>query len=234
MLAECASSGTAGGFQAYFRWQGLFSSHLPFPARQPSHACTEKKRDLPPVSGPPPPPSSPTPAKSDEKIKNTDSRSADDSTGDSSDSPVEDWEELYSSDDMTRQPRVTPRQPPVYRDDYDTEEEKMPDPWNAIGIIGIRVYSKNEGLELRTVMEGSELLEGEMGEKGAADLDDAQINAGGVRAEEKDGGDTAKMECKIASYPPVIHKDDLEIRFEAEGKEENPAIGSLHDADEHA
>ncbi|KAH6959673.1 hypothetical protein BKA56DRAFT_637552 [Ilyonectria sp. MPI-CAGE-AT-0026] len=124
------------------------------------------------------------------------SRPAYDSAGDSSDSPVEDWEELYSSDDMTRKPHITPRQAPTHRDDYDTEEEKMPDPWNAIGIIGIRVYSKDEKLELRTVMEGGELLEGGMGKKGAADLDNAEENAGGVRAKGKGGSETANMEVK--------------------------------------
>lgn len=92
----------------------------------------------------------------------------------------------------------------------------MPDPWNAISIIGIRVYSKDEGLELRTVMEGGELLEGGMGEKGAADVDDAQNNAAGARAEEKDGEETATMEGEIASYPPVIQKDGTEIRDETD------------------
>ncbi|PCD19468.1 calpain family cysteine protease [Fusarium graminearum] len=56
----------------------------------------------------------------------------------------------------------------------------MPEPWNAICIVGVRVYSKDENLELRTVMEGGELLEGGMGPRGNVDLDDAQSNAGGV------------------------------------------------------
>jgi len=107
------------------------------------------------------------------------------SDGDSSDSPVEDWEELYSDDDYTRRPRQFPYPAPPLRDDYDTEEEKMPTPWNAVCIVGIRVYSKDEELELLTVMEGGS-LDG-MGEKGQADLDNAQDNAGGVRLGEENG-----------------------------------------------
>ncbi|KAH6999023.1 hypothetical protein BKA56DRAFT_665543 [Ilyonectria sp. MPI-CAGE-AT-0026] len=205
------------------------SSPMDTPKSQDSSidVLAEKKQEVPPISGPPPPPAPAAATEVEEKSKPAVSRPAYDSAGDSSDSPVEDWEELYSSDDMTRKPRITPQAAPPHRDDYDTEEEKMPDPWNAIGIIGIRVYSKDEHLELRTVMEGGELLEGGMGEKGAADLDDAQTNAAGVRAEEKDGADTAKMEGEIASYPPVIRKDGTEIDVDVEGQEKNSAIKSL-------
>ncbi|KAM0361987.1 hypothetical protein ACHAPK_011595 [Fusarium culmorum] len=34
------------------------------------------------------------------------------------------------------------------------QEEKMPDPWNAICIVGVRVYSKDEHLSLWTAVEG--------------------------------------------------------------------------------
>lgn len=165
---------------------------------------SEAKQEVPPVNGPPPA----TPVVKESKPRKA--RPAYDSAGDSSDSPVEDWEALYSSDDMVRKPRLTPQNAPAPRDDYDTEEEQMPDPWNAICIVGIRVYSKDAELELRTVMEGGELLEGGMGEKGAADLDDAQANAGGVRADEKNAVDEIK-EFKLPPYPPVVRKDGKEI-----------------------
>lgn len=138
-----------------------------------------EKQEVPPVTGQPPPPPPPP-----------GTREAD-SDGDSSDSPVEDWEELYSSDDLTRKPRTAPAAAPLPRDDYDTEEEKMPDPWNAVCIVGIRVYSKDAQLQLRTVMESGELLEDGMGEKGGEDLDNAQVNASGMRADEKKEADEA-------------------------------------------
>ncbi|KJZ76472.1 hypothetical protein HIM_04201 [Hirsutella minnesotensis 3608] len=150
-----------------------------------------KKQDVPPISGPPPPPRPASPAikSKDDKPK---SRSpskppkppVQDDGGDSSDSPVDDWEELYSSDDYARKPRLAPQPQPLPKDDYDTEEEKMPDPWNAVCIVGIRVYSKDADLQLRTLMEGGELLEGGMGEKGGEDLDNAQSNAAGMRVDE--------------------------------------------------
>ncbi|KAF4961770.1 hypothetical protein FSARC_10108 [Fusarium sarcochroum] len=109
-------------------------------------------------------------------------RPAYNSADESSDSPVEEWEALYSSDDLTRDPQSPQVNQAVAQDEYDSEEEKMPEPWNAICIVGVRVYSKDENLELRTVMEGGELLEEGIEPKGLADLDNAQSNAGGSRA----------------------------------------------------
>ncbi|KOS22143.1 Calpain-9 [Escovopsis weberi] len=147
---------------------------------------TGEQQDVPPLSGPPPSQDEPkgtvTPTASTSTTAPA-QKAAEESDGNSSDSPVEDWEELYSSDDYTRRPRSFPHPAPQPRDDYDTEEEKMPAPWNAVCIVGIRVYSKDEALELLTVMEGGELLEDGMGVKGPLDLDDAQANAGGVHGE---------------------------------------------------
>ncbi|KAI2621859.1 hypothetical protein GGS21DRAFT_547890 [Xylaria nigripes] len=99
---------------------------------------------------------------------------------DSSDSPVEEWELLYSSDDMTRKPRLM-NSPPAANDTNEAAESDgesaLPDPWNAICIVGFRVYSKDPDLELRVVIEGGDLVEGGMAEKGAAAIEDAQINA---------------------------------------------------------
>jgi hypothetical protein len=81
---------------------------------------------------------------------------------------------------MTRNPRLPQANPTAAQDENDSEEEKMPEPWNAICIVGVRVYSKDKNLELRTVMDGGELVGGGMGPKGAADPDNAQSNAGGV------------------------------------------------------
>ncbi|KAF4511548.1 hypothetical protein G6O67_003331 [Ophiocordyceps sinensis] len=164
----------------------------------------DKKQDVPPVSGPPPArrrATSPAPTTKDvSKSEKAPRTSEAESDGASSDSPVEDWEELYSNDDLTRKPRLAPQPPRQPRDDYDSEEEKMPDPWNAVCIVGIRVYSKDEHLQLRTVMEGGELLEDGMGEKGAEDLDNAQANAAGLRADEaRDDGEAILVPTKRLS-----------------------------------
>ncbi|KAB5569964.1 hypothetical protein GE09DRAFT_1170855 [Coniochaeta sp. 2T2.1] len=156
----------------------------------------DKKVDVPPaVSGAPPAaapapapaePAKPTPPKKTKTYATSD--------GESSASPISDWEELYSSDDMTHKPRVAgSAATPQYKIEYldDTDDEKDPDPWNAIAVVGLRVYSKDEDLELRVVMEGGQLEEGGMGEKGEVDLDNAQANAGGQRGRrvvKEDGG----------------------------------------------
>ncbi|KAM0362009.1 hypothetical protein ACHAPK_011574, partial [Fusarium culmorum] len=93
--------------------------------------AAQDKQEVPPVSEAPP-----APVEEDE----------------SSDSPVEDWEALYSSDDMARKPRLMQVKPAAAQDGYDSEEEKVPEPWNAICIVGVRVYSKDEYLELRTCL----------------------------------------------------------------------------------
>lgn len=151
------------------------------------------------------------------------------SDGESSASPIEDWEELYSSDDMTRKPRMSAPPPPgtvmvsKYKDE--TEDENEPDPWNAICVVGLRVYSKDEDLELRIVMEGGELEEGGMGEKGGVDLDNAQANAGGARIKKKEGegedgayeGDSEeeKKRGKHRRYSVIVQKGKGEEEYES-------------------
>ncbi|EXL63950.1 hypothetical protein FOPG_19780 [Fusarium oxysporum f. sp. conglutinans race 2 54008] len=155
------------------------SPHLTPKSMDSTAEGAEEKQEVPPVSGGPP-----APIEEEEPLP-TRPRPAYDSAGESSDSPIEGWEKLYSSDDNSRDPgRATSKWSRV-RSDTDSDEEKMPEPWNAICIVGVRVYSKDENLELRTVMEGGELLEGGMGSKGAADLDNAQSNAGGGRSNDK-------------------------------------------------
>lgn len=119
----------------------------------------------------------------------------------SSDSPVEDWEAIYSDDDYVRKPRTQPI-PDVHPDDlYPSEDEKLPDPWNAVCIVGFKVWSKDEDLELRVIMEGGALEEGGMGVKGERDLDNAQENAAGEREDGEEG----------AGYEAIVVKDEGEV-----------------------
>ncbi|KAI1158775.1 hypothetical protein F5B18DRAFT_656298 [Nemania serpens] len=125
---------------------------------------------------------------------------------DSSDSPVEDWELLYSSDDMSKKPRIATPQPAATTTTETVEsdgESGLPDPWNAICIVAFRVYSKDQDLDLRVVIEGGDLSEGGMGEKGAADIDNAQMNAGGEREKPKEA-DKVTDEFEIVDGAAII------------------------------
>ncbi|KAG4282263.1 hypothetical protein FPRO04_13307 [Fusarium proliferatum] len=136
-----------------------------------------------------------------------------DSTAESAEEKHEDWEALYSSDDMARKPYLPQANQAAAQDDYDSEEEKMPEPWNAICIVGVRVYSEDENLELRTVMEGGELLEGGMGSKGAADLDNAQSNVGGGRADNQDASKIKQDDAEGQEISPGIGKDSKDTEY---------------------
>lgn len=110
----------------------------------------------------------------------------------SSDSPVEDFELLYDEDDVTPTLRLAGAAPVPASAVQDSEDEDVPDPWNAIAVIGFRVYSKDENLELRVVMEGGELEQDGMGNLGEADLDNAVSNAAGQREKKQEEGEGGK------------------------------------------
>ncbi|KAJ4391702.1 hypothetical protein N0V93_005322 [Gnomoniopsis smithogilvyi] len=114
----------------------------------------------------------------------------DESDGYSSDSPVEDYEQLYDEDDANPTLRLAGSPAPAAAADEDSEDENTPDPWNAIAVVGFRVFSKDADLELRVIMEGGELEQAGMGNLGEADLDNAVTNAAGQREKKQD--DTKK------------------------------------------
>ncbi|KAI0802265.1 hypothetical protein GGR55DRAFT_458359 [Xylaria sp. FL0064] len=163
----------------------------------------EEKDSSPPVTSDP----APQPAtKEPEPTQKKASAPTYSSDCDSSDSPVEDWELLYSSDDMSKKPRMATPAPAATTTTEAVEsdgESSLPDPWNAICIVGFRVYSKDKDLDLRVVIEGGDLAEGGMGEKGAADIDNAQMNAGGGREQKKEA-DRVTDEFEIVDGAAII------------------------------
>lgn len=195
--------------------------------------ANDKVEDSSTSGGAPPEPASTGDAKKEEESKEPTkdpSPPAYDSECDSSDSPVEDWELMYSSDDMSKKPRMGAPPPPANNNDDVVEtdgESSMPEPWNAVCIVGFRVYSKDEELQLKVVMEGGELTEGGMGEKGAADIDNAQANAGGAREDKKDG-DKVTDEVKIIDGVPV-EKKKIVIDEDGEAKLDNTAEPAKED-----
>lgn len=129
------------------------------------------------------------------------------SENDSSDSPVSDWEALYDEDDLSKKPRMAPPPAPAPSTDkvVETDEEAgLPDPWNAVCVVGLRVYSKDEDLKLRVVIEGGDLAENGMGEKGAQDIDNAQINAASGAREKQ--GDDLKDRVEIIDGAAVVKR----------------------------
>ncbi|KAI1325222.1 hypothetical protein F5Y16DRAFT_277502 [Xylariaceae sp. FL0255] len=140
---------------------------------------------------------------------------------DSSDSPVEDWELLYSSDDMSKKPRMAtaPAATTTTTETVESDgESSLPDPWNAICIVGFRVYSKDKDLDMRVVIEGGDLAEGGMGSKGSADIDNAQINAAGERQEQKES-EKVTDEVEIVDGEAVI-KEKLVVDDKSEMTDE--------------
>ncbi|KAI8710302.1 Calpain catalytic domain-containing protein [Fusarium sp. LHS14.1] len=85
-------------------------------------------------------------------------RPANNSADESSDSPVEDWEVVHLANERVSKPHGNLYKQAAVQSDDETEEEGAPDPWNAVCVVGIRVYSKDSGLELHTMMEGDELI----------------------------------------------------------------------------
>lgn len=153
---------------------------------------------------------------------------------DSSDSPVEDWELLYSSDDMSKKPRIAAPAPAATTTTETVEsdgESGLPDPWNAICIVGFRIYSKDQDLDLRVVIEGGDLSEGGMGEKGAADIDNAQVNAGGEREKPKES-DKVTDEFEIVDGAAIIKQKmvvDEEKKGEAKNVDDTESKDSIDD-----
>lgn len=114
-----------------------------------------------------------------------------------SDSPVEDYERLYDEDDMSPTLRMLGTAAAPSAMAANSDDEDTPDPWNAIAVVGFRVYSKDEELELRVVMEGGALEQDGMGNLGEVDLDNAVSNAAGQRDREQKKEVEKKNDTKV-------------------------------------
>ncbi|KAK8016567.1 calcium-dependent cysteine-type endopeptidase-like protein [Apiospora rasikravindrae] len=178
--------------------------------------------------------STPVPAPAPAPEKERENKPAYSSDNDSSDSPVSEWENLYDSSDLSKKPRMAPPPPPAQTTDkvVETDEEAgLPDPWNAVCVVGFRVYSKDEDLELRVVIEGGDLAENGMGEKGAQDIDNAQINAASGVREKKLEGDNIKDQVEIIDGAAVVRKKAQPDDNKAGEKSDEPASKVTNDDD---
>lgn len=158
---------------------------------------------------------------SSDKEKKASSPAAE-SDGYSSDSPVEEYENLYEEDDTTTallpSSPDTPTAAKSKDDKSDDEDADTPDPWNAIAIVGFRVYSKDKNLELRVIMEGGLLEQDGMGTLGEADLDNGVANASGQRTKQAEGDENSGAGDKPGDPEKGDdHKDKEGVDGEREG-----------------
>lgn len=84
--------------------------------------------------------------------------------------------------------------PPAYPDEEDENADFKNDPWNAVCVVGVRVYSKDEGLSVLIVRPKSE-----DDEDTPLDLDDNSKGASGETTKEEAlaTGDPAQDETKV-------------------------------------
>lgn len=154
-------------------------------------------------------------------------KSDEESDGYSSDSPVEDWEKLYADDDP--KPAVRDAESPTSpTKEAESDDEDAPEPWNAIAVVGFRVYSKDENLELRVIMEGGELEQDGMGNLGEADLDNAVVNAAGQRDEINKKVPDIVVNSEIAAQ---AKHSDVQAPGLAAGDASNAANPSVQEGD---
>ncbi|KAH7221777.1 hypothetical protein B0J15DRAFT_599938 [Fusarium solani] len=129
------------------------SPHLTPKSVESEDGAARNKQEVRPIDGA-------TPALFEEKEPlPVRARPAYNSADESSDSPVEDWGIIDKVNERVSKPHDNLGKQAAVQNDDETEEEGAPDPWNAVCVVGIRVYSEDSGLELHTMMEGDEFLE---------------------------------------------------------------------------
>jgi hypothetical protein len=186
-----------------------------------------------PYPGPPPPPAPYGPNGRKSHQRSSYSRPppppqyAITSDGDSSASPISDFDDMYSDDDPTLKPRPinsggTSSGPSKPRTSNSDDEEET-DPWNAVCIVGFRVYSKDEGLEVKIYDEGDEdekLEAGKIDEGSEADAEDEQ----GEKKQDSETPGEAKKARGDEPKLPIRSKEDDELIL-VDGEKKALALG---------
>ncbi|KAF7944239.1 hypothetical protein EAE96_010641 [Botrytis aclada] len=160
----------------------------------------------PPSYGRGPPPSRPGPYVTSE--------------GESSASPLSDYD-MYSDDDPTLEPRNQPNEPKPPKEREVDEDE--PEPWNAVCIVGFRVYSKDEGLLLNVCEEDMEEEETGMEVENEAGIDGDVEDAEDDKNTEKKGRNGRDGKLKDAATGDDLISSDVATKIEFD-KDVNIAI----------
>lgn len=153
--------------------------------------------------GPPPPP----PPFSRDRKRASDRRDYITSEGESSASPISDFDDMYSDDDPTLKPRpVNATAAPGAKTRSNSDDEDETEPWNAVCIVGFRVYSKDEGLELLIWDESLDEMnrKNEKNKQAAIAKEDE-----GTDADVEDGGEESKE--KEDEKPNEDNKENQDV-----------------------
>lgn len=143
------------------------------------------------------------------------------SEGESSASPLSDYD-MYSDDDPTLKPRNQSTEPKPPKEREAGEDE--PEPWNAVCIVGFRVYSKDEGLVLTVCEEGMEEVI-ELKEDSEAGTDGDVEDAEDEDCHEKKGGNGEDLKLKDTAAGNDSTLSDVAIKIEPD-KDLNVAISN--------
>ncbi|KAF7865866.1 hypothetical protein EAF04_006031 [Stromatinia cepivora] len=135
------------------------------------------------------------------------------SEGESSASPISNYD-MYSDDDPTLKPRNPPNEPKPPKGKDEDDEDDEAEPWNAVCIVGFRVYSKDEGLVLKVCEEGMEEVthskeENEAATDGGVEDIGEDDNAERKEKDVEDGKSKITSENESVS-PAVATKTELE------------------------
>jgi hypothetical protein len=113
------------------------------------------------------------------------------SEGESSASPISDYD-MYSDEDPSlkvRNPNSAPGEQSKSKG-HESDEEEQPDPWNAVCVIGFRVYSKDEGLVLKVydeyLCDEASTVKGNEDDATDGDVEDALDDADSQESKERD------------------------------------------------
>jgi len=112
--------------------------------------------------------------------------------------------------------QAMPPPPPAADEDEDEFER---DPWNAIAVVGLRVYSKESGVSVKVVRPRlSEDEDKDEKAQGKLDVDDSAVDAV-KEGDEKDGESESKEEEKKDEVVKSEDKKEEVKKEEAEKKE---------------
>lgn len=118
--------------------------------------------------------------------------------------------------------------PPPPADDEEDEYER--DPWNAIAVVGLRVYSRESGVSVRVLRprvpeEGDEKVEAKL------DVDDSAVDAVDAIKEGDDTGDKSEVKTaedkKKEEVKSEVKKDELKPEDAEKKGEEGSQKGEL-------